>query len=154
MKKEICGCLGLAVLFATLTFTPAFARNWNLNVNTHGDVSSCDSLDIYSDEGKVARAEDTITAPNFPSGLHLKAGERGGLVVRGSDRGDYSIKVCKAATARDQAGAKGLLRENSVNLQGQGLGAQGARGGDWLRHFNVDGPKKKKLGRRNPKRAL
>jgi hypothetical protein len=145
MKKEMCRCLGLAVLFAMLMLTSAFGRNWNLNVSTHGEISSCDSLDIYSDEGKVARSEDTITAPNFPSGLRLKAGERGGLVVRGSDRGDYSIRVCKAATARDEGGAAALLRQITVNLQGQELVAQGPRDDDWLVYLIVDAPKNSNL---------
>jgi len=66
-------------------------------------------------------------------------------VVRGSDRGDYSIKVCKAATARDQAGAEALLRQISVNLQGQELVAQGPRDDDWLVYLIVDAPKNSNL---------
>jgi len=140
MLKQICRCAGLAVSFTALTFTSAFAGNWNLNVNTHGEISSCDDLNIYSDDGKVARSEEAITAPNSPSGLHLKAGERGGVVVRGSDRGDYAIKVCKAATARDQGDAEVLLRRISVNLRADELVAQGPRDDDWLVYLIVDAP--------------
>jgi len=139
MTKEICRYFGVAVLL--LTFTPCFARNWNLNVTTHGEISSCDSLDIYSDDGKVARSEEALTAPNSPAGLHLKAGERGGVVVRGSDRADYAIKICKAATGQDQAGAEALLRQISVSLQGDELVAQGPRDDDWLVYLIVDAPK-------------
>jgi hypothetical protein len=141
MMKQIFRCLGSTILFVLLTFSVAFARNWNLNVNTHGEISSCDSLDIYSDEGKVARSEETVTAPNSPSGLHLKAGERGGVVVRGSDRQDYAVKVCKAATARDQSAAEALLRQISVNLRGDELVTEGPQNDEWLVYLIVDAPK-------------
>ena len=138
---QVCRCFVLVILFAVLTFTSAFGRNWNLSVNTHGEITSCDSLDIYSDEGKVARSEEAISAPNSPSGLHLKAGEQGGVVVRGSDRSDYGIKICKAAAARDQSTAETLLRQISVNLRGDELVAQGPQDDDWLVYLIVDAPK-------------
>jgi len=141
MTKEICRCLGSAVLFAVLAFTPSFARDWNLSVNSHGEISSCDSLEIYSDEGKVARADERINAPNSPSGLHLKAGERGGVVVRGSDRADYSIQVCKAAAARDEAGAEALVKQITVSLQGDELVAHGPQAEDWMVYLIVDAPR-------------
>ena len=145
MTKETYGYLGSAVLFVVSTFTPCFGRDWNLSVNTRGEISSCDSLDIYSDEGKVARSDEKISAPNSPSGLHLKAGERGGVVVRGADRADYSIQVCKAAAARDQAGADALLRQISVSLQGDEVIAQGPRDDDWFVYLIVDAPKNANL---------
>src|SRR5690242_2688103 len=141
MMKQIFCFTGSTVLFVLLMFSASFARNWNLSVNTHGEISSCDSLDIYSDEGKVSRSEEALTAPNSATGLHLKAGERGGVVVRGSDRSDYAIKVCKAATARDQSQADALLRQISVNLRGDELVAEGPQDDDWLVYLIVDAPK-------------
>lgn len=139
--KRLLLCLCLISTFAAVALKPAAARDWNISVNSKGDMRSCSDIDIYSRGGQIARAEEQLTAPGGASPLRLKAGSRGGIVVYGADRNDYGIQVCKAAGGGDQSSADSLLRQISVQLQGNEVVSQGPEDEDWMVYLIVQAPR-------------
>src|SRR5262245_22064933 len=140
MKRFLLG-LCLTSAFAAVALKPANARDFNISTNTKGDMRSCNDIDIYSRNGQVARAEEQLTAPGGTSPLHLKAGTRGDIVVYGADRNDYGVQICKSGVGGDRGSADALLRQISVQLQGNEGVSQGPEDEDWMVYLIVQAPR-------------
>ncbi len=97
---------------------PLLAQNITMGVN-HGDPQSCSDLNIGIGDGATVRGEQTL---NFPASeaptLVFDSSSHTGIHVTGWDQNEYSVVVCKAAGASDEAAARALL--DRVQLQRNG----------------------------------
>jgi DUF4097 and DUF4098 domain-containing protein YvlB len=84
------------------------------------DTSSDDCsrhLRLGSDDYRASvRDEETRTVANQP--LSITAAHNGGIQVSTWDKPEISIKLCKQAAAEDEAGARKLLAETKLEING------------------------------------
>jgi hypothetical protein len=127
--------LGAALM---LSAVPARAGHHNLSVTTrgHGDPQSCDDLQIDIG-GKVA--ERAVERQVIPAGaspaLKIEVGEGSGIYVRGADRSDFEVVLCKGAPTRRD------LDAISVTLAGGALKVRGPESGDWVGYLLIAAPR-------------
>ena len=120
------------------------ARDHNLNVSFTGSGEHCSDLKVTSGNGQVAQAAEsfTLSRSEAPT-LELRGLERGVLRVRGQDRADYAVEVCKVAAAGDRASAEQLVRAISVSRSAGRIAYSGPSDGDsdWQVYFIVHAPR-------------
>src|SRR4051794_9499015 len=100
--RQHCGTAWLlwAFPFLTIATLPAHAGRHSgggWNTSSSGEIRTCSDVKITSTDETVVRGEEQYTVPMGGSALHVSPGRNGGVVVRGSDRGDFQVTVCKAA---------------------------------------------------------
>src|SRR3954467_12335837 len=100
-----------AVAVLTTAAVPAYSghNHGGWNTSSNGEMRTCSDLKITSYDETVVRGEEQFTVAKSSAALHVSPGGNGGVVVRGSDRGDYQVTVCKAASGSDEATAKAVL---------------------------------------------
>jgi hypothetical protein len=147
MRNELrfAGMLTAVALLAVGTLPLSAKSHYNgLNTRSNGEVRTCSDLKITSENETVARGEEQFTVANTGSALHVNPGGNGGVVVRGSDRGDFQVTVCKAATGSDEAGAKAVLGQISARATGNEIVAQGPSE-RWLVYVLIEAPRNASL---------
>jgi DUF4097 and DUF4098 domain-containing protein YvlB len=91
----------LAAIFGGPADTVAVSRRHSVSISGDGDgpVADCSGLHIrFDDQAATMRSEErTIPRPNGT--LRIESEVNGGLQVRGWDKGNYSVTVCKAVDA-------------------------------------------------------
>lgn len=127
--------------FATITFAQdkddkyrshkRSNRSISVSTNDHGPSDSCNErVRIYSDDyAETQRAEESRNFPNQP--MKVTASRNGGIQVHTWDKPEISVKVCKAAAAKNLTTAKALLEQIKLNVSGNTITVDGpAKGGD------------------------
>lgn len=127
-------------LAASLLLAPAAARagHRGMNVSTHhdADVQRCSDLAIEFDDREAVRSEETRTvAVEAGRALAIRAPENSGVYVRGADRPDFSITLCKAAASKSGLDAIALSREAGA------VSVRGPSGDGWAGYLIVVAPR-------------
>jgi len=132
MRRNVVSSIVLA--FAAAAAARAHGSSVNMSVTTEREVRTCGDVRIEFDGHAAKRAEDTFTvAAGAPFSVRLPVNS--GIRVTGTNRGDFSVTVCKAADRAEQLDA---IR---VTPEGSGLAFRGPTGDDWTVYLLVDAPK-------------
>ncbi len=142
------GVLLLAWLIVPHGAEAVAARSRNLDISFEGNAEHCADLQARSG-GELARAAETFTLTRAEAPI-LKiddAAGRGVVRVRGWDRPDYGVEVCRFAAGTDRAAAERLLRDISVSRSAGRFSTAGPSGeaGNWQVYFIVHAPKNASL---------
>lgn len=114
-----------------------FGYRYGFSLNTGPNPDRCSDLQLRT-SGRLARDTQTFTvAKASASPLEVSARDRSSLYVRGWDRPDYSIEVCKFAVASSQSAADSELRAVSVNRTGARFTASGPSDSDARWHVAI-----------------
>jgi len=152
MKHE-----GLYYLAAALLVTVAWvsapgstqaAKSRNLNISFEGNAEHCSDLKVRSD-GEVAQAAETFTLSRQEAPI-LEIQDSAGksvMRVRGWDRPEYAVEVCKIASADDRNTAEALVRGISVTRSAGRFSNSGpvAENANWHLYFIVHAPRDGRL---------
>ncbi|MFY9549830.1 MAG: hypothetical protein WAU32_01655 [Thermoanaerobaculia bacterium] len=125
--------LALTVLLAP---PPVRAGHRNLSIDHGRDPVRCSDISMEFDERPATRGEERVVYP-VEAGRPLKIQilEHSGAHVRGTDRSDFEVLVCKAAESAEDLSAIALSRtEGTVTVRGP-------RGGDWVGYLLIAAPK-------------
>ena len=109
----------------------------NVTMNDSGDPVRCDQIDVSFGSGRrdAARAEDrTVIAPGREP-LRIVAARNSGVRVRGADRSDFEVLLCKAAPSPDQLAA---IRLDASNGE---LTVLGPSDDQWVGYLLVQAPR-------------
>jgi hypothetical protein len=141
---------GTAVLGLALMFLPGPTRaleRRHLNLSFEGNAESCAALRARS-SGEVAQAAEQYTLSRAEAPvleIHATTSESAGhgvIKVRGADRPDYSVEVCKVAAGENRAEAEQVLRGISTSRLGGRISTNGpAAPGEWQVFFIVHAPR-------------
>jgi hypothetical protein len=131
-------------LTVALTAAPGFAdrhHTRNVSANDEKPVTDCSALHITFDdrEAVVQSEERTITKEEAPN-LRVVAEKNGGLQVRGWDKENYGVTLCKAAEAGGDAEA--MLAQIRLKVQGGEVSVSGPADHErWTAFLLVSAPK-------------
>ncbi|HTR04034.1 MAG TPA: hypothetical protein VMN82_12615 [Thermoanaerobaculia bacterium] len=130
-----------AVLATILLLGPATARaghrhGQSVSIDDGQDPKTCSDVRVEFDDEPAARAEEKLTIP-VESGkpLRIEAAEHSGVLVRGADRADFEVLVCKAAPTSAQL--IGIAAERRSGT----LSVRGPEDGDWVGYLVVTAPR-------------
>jgi hypothetical protein len=140
------GAACLAIIWICSAGETRAARNHNLNINFDGD--HCSDLKVRSD-GEVAQAAETFTLSRAEAPI-LEIADTAGhsaLRVRGSDRSDFLVEVCRVAAADDRGTADAALRGISVSRTAGRFSTAGpaSENVSWQLYFIVHAPRNARL---------
>jgi len=138
----------LVALFSALPGL-AFAHDGHhhgLSVSTEDrEVTSCDQLQVRSDNREVARSEERLTLPPSSSLIRVEAAENGGIYVYGWDRQDFGVLNCKAAVSDERTTAENKLQQIKTSSEGGHLTVSGPEDGDWTSYLIIHAPRSSSL---------
>ena len=147
MRNELrfAGILAAAAFLVIGTLPGSAKGHYNgFNTSSNGEVRTCADLRITSEDQTVVRGEEQFTVAKTDAALHVNPGGNGGVVVRGSDRGDFQVTVCKAALGNDEAAARAVLGQISARAAGNEIVAQGPSE-RWLVYVLIEAPRNASL---------
>lgn len=101
-------------------------------------VVSCGDYNISFGEGEVARAEERIEVSG--NRLTVTAHENGGISLRRSTTGAFSVLACKAAGATNLGAATALLARTSLSERAGVVSVDGPDDEQWVVHLIVGVP--------------
>jgi hypothetical protein len=104
-------------------------------------AASCSDLHVRFDRHEtVMQSEERSISPAEAPRLRVRAESNGGLQVQGWDQANYSVILCKATEAGQEAEA--TLSQIHLTFQNGELGISGAHSGDrWSTHLLIRAPK-------------
>lgn len=94
------------------------AQRSTVTMNDDAGSDDCNRhLRVGGDDFRASvRDEETRTIPNQP--LNITASHNGGIQVSTWDKPEISIKLCKQVAAEDEAGARKVLAETKLEING------------------------------------
>src|SRR5437867_2549117 len=115
------------------------AKNRNLNINFDGNAEHCSDIKARSSDGEIAQAAETFTLSRSEAPI-LEIQDSAGksvMRVRGWDRAEYAVEVCKIAAADDRNTAEALVRGISVTRSAGRFSNSGpvAESANWQLYF-------------------
>ena len=120
------------------------AKNRNLSINFQGNAEHCADLKVTSD-GEIAQAAETFSLRRTDASILELQDTAGKSVVRvrGWDRSEYSVEVCKIAAADDRGAAEALVHGISVGHTAGRFSTAGPTTdrGNWQLYFIIHAPK-------------
>ncbi len=144
MKRQIPLLLAASALFLggrqPLQAQPWFWRT-RLHFDGRRDAETCSDLNARA-EGELAKATEkfTLSKRQAPA-LEVRAGSHSSMHIRGWNRSDYEVEVCKFAAAGSRSEAERLLRSIDVRRDGARVSASGPDDDrDWHAVFLVHAP--------------
>jgi hypothetical protein len=148
-SRKLLALLGIAVWIAViLTVSPRALPHRHSLVVVHADdapIAGCRDLHVRFDHhDTVEQSEDlTITRTQAPT-LRVEAEYNGGLQVQGGDGDAYSVTLCKAAEAGNDA--QSLLSQIHLNFQNGELRVNGPSSHQhWSAYVLIRAPKNASL---------
>lgn len=115
--------LSLVLPVIALLANAAETRSHNNGITMNDDSRSDDCaehLRVYNDDYSAnVRDEEVRTVPNQP--LTITAEHNGGIQVTNWDKPEISLKLCKQASAEDEATARKLLGETKLEINGTNI---------------------------------
>jgi hypothetical protein len=100
----------------------------------------CSALEVTFDGGAAARAEQQLTVATSLGPLDIVAPRHGGIHLRGADRPDILIRVCKAAPADGPGKGTDVLSRIAGRATGPSVRVDGPNDADWVAYLLVDAP--------------
>jgi len=135
--------ISAAALSAALFLGPAVARAGHrhhsdgFSVTTNDrEPGSCSDLTMEYDDRPVERAEATKTIPvSAGKPLRVEAAQNSGVWVRGTDRSDFRVTLCKGAEMKADLDAIRFSQE------GDALTVDGPGSRDWVGYLLIEAPR-------------
>jgi len=146
MKRPISFILAGMAALAACGRHPAQAQSWYwhgyLTIEGGRDAEKCSDLQPRA-TGELAQATQTFTLSKQEAPtLEVRGASRTALHVRGWDRPEYSVEVCKFAAAASRSAADRTLRSIAVTRSGGRFSIAGADpDSHWQAVFFVHAPK-------------
>jgi DUF4097 and DUF4098 domain-containing protein YvlB len=131
MKKISVLTLVALGAFSVLAAAQDQKHHSNMTISSRNpDSDNCqEHMNMYSDEmPAVARSEETVTYPNQP--LKVSASRNGGIHVVNWDKQEFSVKICRQVSARNEAKAKQVLEGIRLTGQGNNISVEGPERSD------------------------
>jgi hypothetical protein len=125
-------------LVAVLAPPAARAGNHNRGVSIHDGRSPvrCNDISIEFDDGEAARSEERLVYPvEAGRPLKVEVPSSSGANVRGTDRNDFEVLVCKAAETPEGLAAITVSRRDGA------LSVHGPSDQDWVGYLLISAPK-------------
>jgi hypothetical protein len=113
----------------------ASAGHRGVSISEHTDASRCEDLSITIDDDQVERAQDTIQVPDTGGVLKIRVADRSGIRVVGTDRKDFEVVACKAATS-----SADLPRISVVQKAGE-ISVDGPSSREWVAYLLIAAPR-------------
>jgi hypothetical protein len=113
------------------------------NVNVHWrdqDRHDCSSLEVTFDGDDAAKAEQQLTIPASSGTISMVAPRNGGIYMRGAERRDVQVTVCKAASTAGGDKGAGLLSRIVGRVANGSVRVEGPDDRDWVAYLLVDAP--------------
>jgi hypothetical protein len=112
-------------------------RGRSVSVTNRGDqpIDRCDQIRVTFDDVEAARSEEEIAVARSRDPLRVSVSDNSGLWVQASDRRDFSIRACKAASSPEYLNRISLAFEN-----GQ-FAARGPDEREWMVYLLVSVPR-------------
>jgi len=115
-------------------------RGVDVSIDDGRDPRRCDQIAVTIDGREAERAEQRLTLAADPRRpLHVAVPEHSGARVRGTDREDYEVLVCKAAASR------AALERIAVSEAGGELTIAGPQDDTWLGYLLISAPRRAAL---------
>ena len=138
----------LAAVAAATVCTPRAAqaqswwRNWDFSLDGGPDAERCSDLRARSSRD-LAQSTESFTLAKSAAPVTINARSHGMIYVRGADRADYNVEVCKFAIAGSRSDADQLLRSIAVTHNGGFVSATGPseRNARWQVVYFVQAPR-------------
>lgn len=106
------------------------------NVNVPKDPVDCRDIHVEFEDAEAVRDEERVVIPHAAGRtLRIDAAPSSGVRVRGADRADFEVRLCKAAPSSDGLAGIALLRGDGT------IGVRGPRGEDWVGYLLVEAPR-------------
>jgi hypothetical protein len=144
MMKRILLLLAAGELLVTgLAQAQPRRRSWDFNLDGGRNAERCSDLKPRS-SGNLAQATENFTiSKSSASTLLISARNRAQIRVRGTDRSDYGVEVCKFAVAGSGPAADQALRDIGIMRNGGMISATGPSEWEarWQVVFFVEAPK-------------
>lgn len=138
--------LPVAVALMAASAPAVQAQSWfwdgHLRVEGSRDAGKCSDLRARAD-GELAKESDkfTLSKREAPT-LQVQTGSHNALHVRGWDRPDYEVEICKFAVAGTRSDAERILKSIEVRRDGARFTAIGPdHERDWHVAFLIHAPK-------------
>jgi hypothetical protein len=116
----------------------AHGSSVNITMNSDRIVRTCEDIRIEFDHRPARRAEDAFKLP-AASPLRVRLPANSGIRVRGTDRSDFAVTVCKAAPRAED------LEAIRVSPESSGLAFHGPRAENWVTYLLVEAPRDAEL---------
>ena len=146
MRGQVFVLLAGFAVFTACARRPALAQSrfWYGRLSIEGSLGAdkCSDLRVHT-SGELAQATENFTlSKNQAPTLELRAERRSALHIRGWDRPDYAVEVCKFAAAESRSEADQVLRSIAVTRSGARFTATGPDSDThWQAVFFVHAPK-------------
>ena len=132
--------LSATALATALLLAPAPARaghrGRNVSIHDDGDVKTCADIEVEFDDRSAVRAEQRLTfSADAGKSLRISIPESSGVRVRGADRPDFEVLLCKAAPS------KAALDAIAASREGGTLSVRGPASGEWVGYLLIAAPK-------------
>ena len=109
----------------------------SVTTNDSGDPVRCDQIDVSFGSGRrdAARSEERVAIPPGREPLRIAAAKNSGVRVRGADRSDFEVLLCKAAPSPETLAA---IRLDNGNGE---VTVAGPAGDEWVGYLLVQAPR-------------
>jgi hypothetical protein len=129
------------VAAAGLLLPPAIASGQNINMSADDEApNDCASLNVQFDDQPAVRAEQSLTITKSKGFIKMTAARHGGIRVRGANRGDILVRVCKAVPAEGQGSGSAQLDRIVGAVTGDAVTVTGPAHDRWVAYLLVDAP--------------
>lgn len=130
------GAIALAISCLPLSAESGH-RSRNISTTNRGGepIDRCDQIRVTFDDVEAARSEEEIPVARSRDPLRISVSESSGLWVQASDRRDFSIRACKAASSPE------YLNRISVSFADGRFAARGPDEREWMVYLLVSAPR-------------
>jgi hypothetical protein len=113
---------------------PIFVESAAGDCNDHYNVQ-------FGDEQRTYRGQEEQTLPATVNSITVHGVKNGGILVKGWDRNETHVLMCKYAAADDDATGQARLSAIKLQISGGDITATGPEGERWSVHFFIQTPK-------------
>jgi hypothetical protein len=125
------------ILFSGAAVARAGHHGTSVSIDDGRDPQRCDQISIEIGDRPAERAEERAVIPSVSGKtLRVRIPEHSGANVRGTDRADFEVLVCKAARTPEQLPRISLSRKNDT------VTVEGPDGDDWVGYLLIAAPRK------------
>ena len=156
--KRVISAVAITLVFGSVSFAQnrhrghfrMSDRHISVNTNAEAPGDGCnDHFKVNIDDREVVTEEEarTLAPAQFSNGLYVGAPLNGGALIRGWDKAEVLIKVCKAASAADVDEARRTLAGIKLRNDGTRYTIEGPDNDTtrWVGYFLINVPRDIKL---------
>lgn len=117
---------------------PSERRHRGLSTNSGREITSCADYNYEFGDGQVGRAEEQKTYAG--NRLSVTAARNGGITLRRSTSGAFTIETCKAAGGSSSGEVSRILSQISVQERNGAITVDGPENASWTVNFIIGVP--------------